>query len=50
MRTKQCFLRYIKIRLTPFIIYKHDTFNKEVPLVNVIVGCFQVYGKASRGL
>jgi len=40
-------LQYVKIRLTQFIIYKHVKYCK---LVNVIVTCFEVYGKASRGL
>jgi len=40
-------LQYVKIRLAQFIIYKHVKYRK---LANVIVSCFQVYGKASRGL
>jgi len=42
-------LQYVKIHLTQFIIYKCLT-NKYSMFVNVIVSCFQVYGKASRGL
>jgi len=49
MRTKNG-LKYVKIRLTQYIIYKHSLTNKYRKLVNVIVICFQVYGKASRGL
>jgi len=36
--------------LIQYIIYKHSLTNKYRKLVNVIVSCFQVYGKASRGL
>jgi len=44
-------LKYVRIRLTQFIIYKHSLTNKYRKLVNVIVSCFlQVHGKASRGL
>ena len=43
-------LKYVKIRLTQFIIYKHSLTNMHRKLVNVIVSCFQIYGKASRGL
>jgi len=41
-------LKYVNIRLTQFFIYKHSLTNEYRKLVNVIVGCFQVYGKASR--
>ena len=43
-------LKYVKIRFTQFIIYKHSLTNKHRKLVNVTVSCFQVYGKASREL
>jgi len=43
-------LKYVKILLTQFIIYKHSLTNKYRKLVNVIVSCFQVYGKPGRGL
>jgi len=43
-------LKYVKIRLIQFIIYKHSLTNKYRKLVNAIVNCFQAYGKASRGL
>ena len=41
-RTKK-WLKYVKIRLTQFIIYKHSLTNKYRKLVNVIVSCFHVY-------
>ena len=43
-------LKCVKIRMTQFIIYKHNLTNKYRKLVNVIVSCFQVYGKPSSGL
>ena len=43
-------LKYVKIRLTQFIIYKHSLTSEHRKLVNVIVSCFQVYGKASHEL
>jgi len=42
-------LKYVKIHLTQFIIHKHSLTNKYRKLVNDIVSCFEVYGKASRG-
>jgi len=42
--------KYVKIRLTQFVICKHSLTNKYRKLVNVVVSRFQVYGKASRGL
>ena len=50
IRVRKNGLKYVKIRLIQFIIYKHSLTNNYRKLVNVIVSCFQVYGKASRGL
>jgi len=50
IRLRKNGLKYVKIRLTQYIIYKHSLTNKYRKLVNVVVSCFQVYGKASRGL
>jgi len=38
-------LKYVKIRLSQFIIYKHSLTNKYRKLVNAIVSCFQVMAK-----
>ena len=38
-------LKYVRIRLTQFIIYKHSLTNKYRKLVNAIVSCFQVMAK-----
>jgi len=43
-------LQYVKIHLTLSLSFITCLRNKYSKLVNVIVSCFQVYGKESREL
>ena len=40
IRVRETALKYVKIRLIQFVIYKHSVTNKYRKLVNAIVNCF----------